>query len=568
MSNDDRTEDLLRRVLSVEADQVRPAGDGLSRIQQRVDARYSRLRWMRPVLAATAALVVAGGAVGGYAIASHGGGNQTVKYTHTAPPTPTSVPVDSNGYPTDAIFPFTTATQEQSWEQQFAGGHTPWPSDPAAVTQSWIESYLKEPGHFTYTADTQTDTSDVTVSRNVEGNPHAVTVVHLAKYGHAWLVTGASDPAGDLFISSPAEGAAVTSPLTVTGPGYGVDEVATIAVHDATTPELFGSANASFGNGMPQWSATVPFTATSDAGAVVATVLSAADGGLATLTAEKVTFGSSGGRAVSAGAAYGIEGGSLVKLDPTTGASEGPVHGVTGTVYEVRQYGDSLYYTVRVGDCIPTLYAIPTSGGTPTAVATADADYGIVGFDVSAQGRLVYLESSGCNQSRAGMAKLVFPTWAHGPQGRAIDFPSMPPAITGDPVWESDNVHVDAFVHTGMEGYLARYDSAQGDSPTPSANACSGYDINNGMPNALTTSADGTLWFATQTGSSMQVISCTSGTPTVEFTVNGNNEPTSLSVNSQGQVLVADANGHVYSWNGSGAATQLPQASGVSSVAW
>ena len=53
MSNDpnESAGDALRRALSVEAQQVMPSGDGLTKIQRRVAARDARWRWMRPALA-------------------------------------------------------------------------------------------------------------------------------------------------------------------------------------------------------------------------------------------------------------------------------------------------------------------------------------------------------------------------------------------------------------------------------------------------------------------------------------------------------------------------------------
>jgi hypothetical protein len=570
---DDRTEDArfeeaLSRVLSVEAQQVQPTGDGLSRIQQRVGARQSRLRWLRPALAGAAAVVVVGGAVGGYAIAKSGNGNQTVKVSNSQPPEPV---VTAGGYPTSAIFPYTNASDEQAWETQYANGSTPWVSDPTAVTESWVEHYLLQKGDFSFDAQTDGAASDVTVSRTIGGADHAVTVVHLVSYDHAWLVTGASDPAGELQFSTPAAGAAVTSPLTVSGPGYGVDEQANVEIRNAETPDLFGQASTGpFGNGTAQWSASVHFTATSDAGVVVATVASAADGKVGTLAAEKVTFGSSTtGHVTATGDGYAVQGGSLVAINPQTGASDGAVPGVTGTVFEVHQYGDSLYYTVRVGDCLPTLYSIPTAGGTPTAVTTAENDYGIVGFDLSPDGtKLTYLESSGCHQSMAGKGKLVFENLSD-QTTREIEFPSEPPAILGDPVWESDNVHVDAFLRTGNLGYLARYDSTTGDSAAPSTNACPGYQPAGGMANAIAATApDGTLWFANQTGTSIEVVSCANNTPKVEFNTPQNDTPRSLAVNADGQVLLVGDSGKVWTWSGQGQAEELGAATGVTSVTW
>ncbi|HVY10774.1 MAG TPA: hypothetical protein VHB18_11600 [Mycobacteriales bacterium] len=568
---DRRTEDALRRAMAGEADQVAPRGDGLMKIQQRVTAREARMRWLRPALAGGTAVVVIAAGIGGYAIAKQHDGKASVVVTNTPPDTPTPTPV-AGGYPTAAIFPFTTAAGEQSWEKQFKQGSSPWVSDPTAVTESWLQYYLLQHGTFSYSAQTADGSSDVTVSRKLGGTDHAVSVVHLVQYHHAWLVTGASDPAGQLAFTAPTPGAAVTSPVSVSGPGYGVDMMAKVEVRNAETPDLFGQANTGqFGNGSAHWSASVPFTATSDAGVIVATVASEADGGLATLTAEKVTF-SAASATPSAGSFYGAQNGRLAKFNGQTGAKEGDLDAASneGDVTEVRQYGDTLYFTARVGDCIPTLYSMPTDGGSsPAVVASADPNYGIVGFDLSADGtKLTYLESSGCHQSMAGKGKLVFANLADG-SSHTIDFPSEPPAIIGDPVWEADGSHVDAFVRTGNGGYLARYDSTSGTNPAPNANACSGYDINDGMPGAVTTGPDRSLWFAVQTGTSMQVISCDGTTPTVKFTVPKNDTPTSLAVNAAGSALLTDSSGDTWTWTpGQTSPRALSEASNVTSPTW
>jgi hypothetical protein len=570
MSNDDRTEDALRRALSAEAGEVSPGGDGLMKIQQRVAARDARLRWMRPALAGGVAVVVIAAGVGGYAIAkNNSNGNAKVRVENSNTPTPPAVVDDA--YPADAIFPFTAASQEKSWEQEFAQGSMPFASDPTAVTESWIAHYLLEHGKFAFNAQTAGGSSEVTVSRKVGGTEHPVTIVHLVKYHNAWLVTGASDPADALTFTSPTQGAAVTSPVTVTGPGYGVDEQALVQVRSATTPDLFGSASTgSFGSGTPQWSASVSFAATSDTGVVVASVDSQADGGLGQLAAEKVTFGSASHvSATGSSSFFAVQGGRLARFNAATGAKEADIDSASneGTVFEVRQFGDTVYFTAKASDCLD-LYSMPTSGGSPTKVTTADPDYGIVGFDLSQDGKkLTYAESSGCNQSRAGIGKLVFTDLGNGTT-RKIDFPSEPPAIIGDPVWESDGTHVDAFVRTGMEGYLARYDSSSGSDPQPNTSSCPGFNINAGLPNAVATGPNGALWVASQTGTSMQVVSCTGDKPTTEFTVPGNNTPQSLSVNASGEVLLVGDSGKVWKWTGSGDATMLPEATGVTSITW
>ena len=79
MKFDDET---LRALLREEAETVKPTGDGLTRIQERVSEQQQRRRfgapWMRPVMAAAAALVlVAGGAVAYTQLSS--GGSQSLK---------------------------------------------------------------------------------------------------------------------------------------------------------------------------------------------------------------------------------------------------------------------------------------------------------------------------------------------------------------------------------------------------------------------------------------------------------------------------------------------------------
>jgi hypothetical protein len=201
-------------------------------------------------------------------------------------------------------------------------------------------------------------------------------------------------------------------------------------------------------------------------------------------------------------------------------------------------------------------------------VVTADRDYGIVGFDLSSDGSdLTYFESAGCNQSRAGSGRLVFADLSGG-SNRYIDFPSEPPAIIGDPVWESDGVHVDAFVRTGMQGYLARYNSTSGTKQTPSEDACGQFDPATQLTGAVTVGPDGTLWFAGQTGQSMQVLSCKDGQPNVELTVPVNGTPTSLAVDADGNVLLADSDGKVWSGSAGGTPTELSVNGGVTSVSW
>ncbi len=577
MSHDDRDLDMerrLREALASTAEAVQPGGDGLMRIQQRVAEGRGRDRWLRPALVLGSVVVVAAIAVGGVAIARHGTGAAKVGPGHSPSPTPTINPVVSDGFPEQAFFPFSNAAEEASWEQQSAGGHSPWISDPGAVSESWVDNYLKfGAGVGAGTVSITGTSADVTMQRAIAGSEHPVAIVHLVKFHHAWLVTGASSAQGDLVISSPAPGATGNSPLTVSGPGFGVDERANVEVRDAETPALLGQAKTGmFGGGTSQWSASVSFTPSDEGfGVVVVSIASPADGGLGEFTAQKVVFTTASPVAKTAGF-YGVQGGVIERFD-AGGAPAGPVAGSSahGTVAEVHQAGGTLYFTAGTTDCPSTLYSLPAGGGTPLSAAQADQGYGIEGFDVTADGLLTYYERSCTRPMPDPQAKLWFEVVRQTPGAHTtgyISFPSEPPAIVGDPVWEADGTHVDAFVRTGMQGYLARYDSTHGNKTMPGAVPCGQYDPATQLTGAVATAPDGTLWFAGQTGSSMQVLSCDAGQPTVRFTIPVNGTPQSLAVDSSGTALLADSDGNVWRAAAGGTPSELSTKGGVSSVTW
>jgi hypothetical protein len=67
----------------------------------------------------------------------------------------------------------------------------------------------------------------------------------------------------------------------------------------------------------------------------------------------------------------------------------------------------------------------------------------------------------------------------------------------------------------------------------------------------------------------MQVLSCSGGTPTVETTVTKTNDtPASLSVDAAGDVLLADAAGHVWNVTAGGGEAAISNGSPFTSVTW
>src|SRR4051812_2756615 len=213
MSPHDRYDDfdeLLRSALRDEADTITPAGDGLSRIQQRVQQRGFRQRWMRPALAlgSVAALAVIGI---GAAVLVNSSGDDKVGISDSPSPEPTdtatTAPVVASDFPNLAIFPFTTATAEDGWEQDYANGGTTWEADPSQVATHWVQDFLDQPS-VDRVVDTTDDGNDklVTLGRVLQAESHPlfkVTTVRLTPYNNAWIVTGASDPNGFMSISSP-----------------------------------------------------------------------------------------------------------------------------------------------------------------------------------------------------------------------------------------------------------------------------------------------------------------------------------------------------------------------------
>jgi streptogramin lyase len=208
------------------------------------------------------------------------------------------------------------------------------------------------------------------------------------------------------------------------------------------------------------------------------------------------------------------------------------------------------------------------------SVAAPDDGYVITGYAVSNASRYTYYEQA-CDPSTSPQAKLVFVGTANGTSTskRTIAFDSQPPMVIADPSYEPTNgttAYIDAIVHTGTGQYLARYDASKPSSPTPSRRACPGYDVNNGRPWALETDANGTVWFATQTGSSMQVWKCAAGSQSsaVAFTIPGNRQPMDVDVSPDGSVLLTDIDGHIWRWDGSGDAHQLSPHQPVTDVTW
>ena len=584
---DSSLEELLRTAMRGEADSISPAGDGLARIQQRVAARRSQRLWLRPVAVVGAAAFAGGAGFTAYALTAHPDTSDSVaiKPGPTASPTlsasPTSSPTPTTsaapGFPGTAFYPFTSAAAEVSWEAQKGPSAQPWITDPVAEAKEFIAKFVLADG-VTDVIDKHVGarTASVTLGRTLaDGSSQrtvGVTTVQLQRFGKAWLVLGARDATGYLKVASPAAGDSITSPVTVSGPGFGADEAVDVDVRAIGAPFLTATrGHSQFGNGVPNWSTTVSFGPAADVrGAVVAIENSAADGGASRITVVGVNFADT-----SAGYPayfYGVKNDRVTKFSARTGAAISYLTApAAGTVSDPQLVGDRVYYLSGVGTCVGAIKSVPLAGGSPTTVATADPGYGITGFGVSDPKVNTFYENA-CVPGASPQARLVVNTTVgdtHQATTRT-DFPSVPPGVVADPTWDADGQHFDAILATGTQAQLARYDGYNPPTaPGDNVAACAGFGAADRQPLAAQFDANGYLWVATRSGSSIDVVRCVGSTARVMFSVAGNRAPADVDVAGGGDaVLVTDTDGHVWRWTMGGNVEQLSPSVPVSHLTW
>jgi hypothetical protein len=203
-------------------------GDGLQRIQAKL-ARRRRMRWVAPV----AALATAGAAASVIVLA--GGGDRdtlTVQPGGTpaasADPTPTPVPCGAHP-PLGAPCPTGSMAPSSQADGQYDGPFVypdlgpsaspdslPWANDPAQVAQHFVTDFLKLDG---ITVSTEGFDGIPGPGRDVRllAGKTDVSLLHLESIqgGSRWVVTQANGTGAQ--ITAPGFGAAVTSPLEVSG---------------------------------------------------------------------------------------------------------------------------------------------------------------------------------------------------------------------------------------------------------------------------------------------------------------------------------------------------------------
>lgn len=583
---DSRLDELLRATLRGEADSIQPAGDGLARIQSRIDARRSRLTWMRPLAVLGGAAVVAVAGFTAYAVTRSTGPNASVitqgspspsaSVTNVTPtPSPSKTVKPAPAFPSSGFYPFSSSAQEASWESQQGPAAQPWLLDPTLTAKYFVADFVHAPSvtKVIRVQHTSTD-AHVTLGRTITGSQVTanVTTVHLVRVGKAWVVVGASDPRQELLVGSPASGARITSPVTVRGPQFGVETSIQVDVRSMSGRISVGAPKTvSFGAGTPPWSTKLVLSTPTDAhGAVVATETSSADGGPGRIVAIGVQFDSS--TLVSYPQYfYGINNGRVAKFSSRTGASLSYLTATQpgGGATDPQLVGDRVYYLQGAGTCSNTLMSVSTSGGAPQQVQTPQSGYTITSYAVSADGTRVAVFDSECSPGDSQPQGLLVSTVVGTNTTNTVSFQAFPPVVVADPSWEPDGQHLDAIVRTGNLSSVVRYDAFAARSWSDATSACPEFDRTQaGEPTAIEVDSTGALWFAAQAGGATSVYRCIGGAPAEVFSTSAPPDDVDVTAGG-GAVLLADNNGKLWRWtNGGTTATPLTTTVAVHAATW
>lgn len=415
MSAEDRLRDLLRS----EADSIRPAGDGLARIQARIARRRRTRFWLLP----SAAVATAAAAAAFFLVAPDDSRTATLQpgqtpSATTAPsPTVTSTPAPGPTIGPSPLPGLWTGPAYWPWASQADADSTPnaatdWTSDPLEVTRRLVRDVLNLPE----VSVVQTCTSCDVVSLRVQGaEVGQVQLGRLSLRGtRVYTVVGIDG--GDLTITSPAPGTAVSSPTRVTGRVVGVDEnvnVRLLAKDSAKVAEQGAPA----GSAVP-WSASLQWTARDwTTGAVVAVTRSAKDGAVNRVALVPVTRSTAPTTATFAGLVDGhvalfdsTTGKQVRQLTfPPSGRSDTAATWSAGTLAWVRTSGGSA--------CVNELDRLEGSKASTVASSTS-VRYGWPQLDPLAE-RLAWVETP-CDGGDGGHVVLTI----HGTEARRYPIPS------------------------------------------------------------------------------------------------------------------------------------------------
>jgi hypothetical protein len=494
---DDPHGDLLGRVLKAEADTILPAGDGLSRIRERVERRRSRVRWLMPAASLATAGALAGAAFGAYTALS-GSDRLHSQLAHTTPsgppstqqPAPSTSPTSPTQQPSPStapvatfpdvspVWPFSSYAEAQQWQKEYGpSGHSSWHLDPALTAQAFVDS-LKLPTQQLKTVSIQSvsDRSGVKLVAvklatltTGDGQPHEFGTVDLVRWGSGptapWEVTGVTTDGAR--IDSPAPDATVRSPLAVR---YTLDGGAEENVHTSIWDgkARLASVMRVVGGGSQQAGLSFTAPATSTGYVVVADVQGASGvDALQRLVVTPVRF-ATGSATTPASAKYppfflAVSNQRIALYYSTLGGFGRYVtEQRPGNVYSPQLSADGawVYFLRDDGTGTESLMRVPIRGGAEQTVVQGVGRTGVTAFAIGG----------------AHAQRLVFATTASGTQdvkwwdkttGRTghIHIPGVPPMVE-QLAWAPDGRHFTAEIRTGTTWELRTYDANNATSVT------------------------------------------------------------------------------------------------------
>jgi hypothetical protein len=166
------------------------------------------------------------------------------------------------------LWPFASVDEAMAWQRGYrTGGHQPWHLSADQTTLAFAR-YLGFPELDRVTSRTVADgDAHIGVGYHSAEGTGTAAVVHLIRLGTGadapWEAVGTDD--SELTLTTPAYGAAVSSPITVAGQITGVDESLRLAVRQRSSESPIGRFCCLPAGGFPgRWSAKVAYRGAGD----------------------------------------------------------------------------------------------------------------------------------------------------------------------------------------------------------------------------------------------------------------------------------------------------------------
>ncbi|HEV2891976.1 MAG TPA: hypothetical protein VGX28_16500 [Frankiaceae bacterium] len=404
------TDEKIRAILRMEADAVEPSAAGYDAIKTGIAARRRRTWWVRgsafagTVVATVAALVVMAADPAPQTIrpapSTSVGTDPTPSPTATPSPTPTATvaaPPDTAALGT--IWPLTTYGELRAWKKDNAT--YPSLATPRGSALAFARSYLL--------------ISDAEV---VEQAPYwlvkrpggvYVTKLSMRAYGEGttapYLVTFAESDA--FRIDSPSSEATVDSPLVVQGTYDAVDPSLTVRLRGdgaGSAPVEYGDRRAEL-SAPNTWRTELAYSPTTSVGAVMVTLGSLRDEGIAAAAVVPVRFAPAS--AAGAETYVGVRGDEVALFDARNGAYLRPLNhpqeGQPDYAPDLSPDGSRVLWAGSIKACSTGVTVLPVAGGTGGGFAT---EYGVITLPRFAGNGAVAYVQNGCGDGAKPQLRL------------------------------------------------------------------------------------------------------------------------------------------------------------------